>query len=107
MTRFGKEVETTVLDDQGSTLDVIKSIANYDLKKAFKRYSIRVKVNNKKDETTEYLNFSEMIAEKRRAGLLVLRDPDPDTRPSFCVDYPKTDTDGSYFIIRTHTEIIV
>lgn len=107
MSNYGTEVETTYLDDNRSTIDIISKFQNDDIKQRWKRVNLRIKVYGKQDETTQYLLFSSLIDEKRRAGLLIVRDSDPSTRPSFTVEYPKTDHDGSYFVIRSHTELIV
>jgi hypothetical protein len=107
MTNYGTETETTYLDNQGSTIDIISKIQNGDIKQRWKRVNLRIKVSDKRDETTQYLLFSDMIDEKRQAGVLIVRDSDPQTRPCFMVEYPKTDIDGTYFIIRSHTERIV
>lgn len=107
MTRYGTETETTYLDQDKSTIDIISNIKDYAVTTKFKRISVRVKVGDKKEETTQYLLFSDLIDQRRKDGTLIVRDADPANRPSFAIEYPRTDVDGSYFIIRTHTELML
>lgn len=103
---FGTEVETTFLDDNGSTVELIRTFKESDVTSQFKRISLRIRVKDKQDETTQYLIFSDLIEQKKREGVLVYRDSDPTTRPSFVIEYPRKDADF-YTIVRTFTELMV
>lgn len=107
MTTWGTETETTFLDGQGSMVDVITKIERGNVQQRWKRITLRIKVADKREETTQFLMFSDLIAEKRRAGVLIVRDNDPATLPAFMLEYPKRDVDGSYFIVRSFTELVV
>lgn len=107
MTRYGQEVETRFLDKDESKVEYIRNIKDFDVHSAFKRTSVRVHVHNQKEEMVEFLTFSKLIAEKIEAGTLVRGDRDPSLRPTFVVEYPKTSIDGSYFVIRTFTELML
>jgi hypothetical protein len=107
MTEYGTETEGTFTDANGSTVEVIANYKDLEVMSRFKRISVRIKVIDKRDETTQYLLFSDLIEEKRQAGTLVVRDADPHSRPSFTIEYPKTNIDGTYFVVRSYTELIV
>lgn len=101
---YGTEKITTTLDDQGSTLTVINKIHGGNVSKTYKQFCIRVKVMDAKEEMSEYLKHAEAIRAKKAAGTLLIKDDDPTLLPTFKVEYPKFNEDGSYFIVRTHTE---
>jgi hypothetical protein len=105
--RFGTE---RVVSDLGNGIaqTVIKKIRNYEIVKTYKQFKVRVKVMNPKEETVEYIKHTDKIrklhAEKR---LLISDSEDPTLAPTFMIDYPKTDKDGSYFVISAWTEVVV
>lgn len=107
MTTWGTETETTFLDRQGSTVEIIKKIEHGNVQQRWKRITLRIKVADKREETTQFLLFSDLIAEKRKSGTLIVRDGDPATFPSFLIDYPKSAGNGTYFIVRSFTELVV
>lgn len=103
---YGSERTTTTLDDQGSTLTVINKIREGHTVKTFKQYNVRVKVRDSKEEMAEYLKHAESIRGLRTSGQLVIKDNDDNTLvPSFRIEYPKTDMDGSYFIIKSWSQV--
>lgn len=103
---YGTERTTTTLDDQGSTLTVINKIREGRTVKTFKQYNVRVKVRDSKEEMAEYLKHAESIRGLRTSGQLVIKDNDDNTLvPSFRIEYPKTDMDGSYFIIKSWSQV--
>lgn len=63
-----------------------------------KHFRIRVKVSNPQEEMTEYIRFTQEIAEYRDKGMLIVEDPPP----SFEIHYPKTNVDGYYFIVKSY-----
>jgi C4-type Zn-finger protein len=103
--RYGQIIEGQVVDNDGSTVEEITNMVDYSAKTNFRRATFRVKVENKQQETEEYIKWSNQVEEKRRAGTLVIKDDL--TKPQFVLEYPKTDQDGSYFVIRSFTEIII
>lgn len=103
---YGTERTTTTLDDQGSTLTVINKIREGRTVKTFKQYNVRVKVRDSKEEMAEYLKHAESIRGLRTSGQLVIKDNDDNTLvPSFRIEYPKSDIDGSYFIIKSWSQV--
>lgn len=101
--RFGIERLTTSLDNNGSTLTIINTIREGKVIKSYKQRNERVKVFNSKEEMAEYLKHAELIRDKRKLGLLVTKE-DPSLQPTFKVEYPKYDEDGSYFVVKSWTE---
>jgi hypothetical protein len=106
MTNYGTEIDTHVVSDS-LTEDIIAKIQDGETIKRWKRTSLRIKVTNKKDETTQYLIWTDMLDHLRKQKRLIERDTELPVRPSFAIDFPKTNYDGSYFVICTHTEIIL
>ena len=104
MMQFGEETETKTLDQYNSTVSVTTRYHNFEAKKLIRRHVIRKKVLSKQDEMTEYLTFTDMIELKRKTGELVISDADPATKPSFVIEFPKNNVDGSYFIVQMYTE---
>ena len=108
MTQYGTEVAVITIPngDEVLTEEVISNIRNYEVASQHKRTSIRVRVRNKAEEMSEYLKFTDLIDQKRINGILVVRDANPASKPSFTIDYPKADTDGCYFVIKSYTEVV-
>lgn len=107
MIDFGSERETTDIDEQGSTLTVIRKIRNQDVMKTYKQFKVRIKVKDAKEETVEYLKHTDKIRQKRKEGVLLTNDrDDPSLAPFFMIDYPKSDVDGTYFVISAWTEVV-
>jgi hypothetical protein len=105
MMRYGTESETTELDNMGSTLTLIRKVRDYQVATTYKKFSIRVKVRDSKEEMAEYIKHTDSIREKKEEGVLVLKES-ADYMPTFIVEYPKFNEDGSYFIIKSWTEYI-
>jgi hypothetical protein len=105
MTMNGQEVDIQEIDNYGSTVEVFDTIRDYEIKTRFKRYRIRIKVDNKQDETTQYLMWSDLVARKRADGRLFIRDINPDTQPAFEIEYRKNMPQG-YYVIWQYCEIV-
>ncbi|GAC1501805.1 MAG: hypothetical protein NVS1B10_06220 [Candidatus Saccharimonadales bacterium] len=105
MIQFGSE--TTITTDANGQVEETNHIADYDTRHKLKKISRRIKVHNKQDETTEYLKFSKLMHELRDKKILAVNERDHTTRPSFVLLFPKTDIDGSYFVIVTYTELMI
>jgi hypothetical protein len=106
MTRYGTETETTFLDKHQSTVEVVSNIRDFEITRRVKRYCIRIKVNNKQDEMTQFLLFSDMIDQKKVDGSLYVNPKEPQTVPSFGIEY-RSDMPDGYYVIRTYTEIVI
>lgn len=106
MTRFGTEIDTDIVDELGSTVSIISTVHNYEIRKKLKRYCIRVRVEDKQQEMVEFLTFTDLIEQKRKEGTLFINDKDPASQPMFIIEYP--DKLGPWYsIIRSYTEIVV
>jgi hypothetical protein len=103
--RYGSE--TTIYADEGKVVELTENIKDFSVFSTFKRVSVRIKVANKKEETSQYLQFSDLLEKKREQGVLLVKHTDLSTRPTFVIEYPLTNVDGSYFIIHTHTEVVM
>lgn len=102
--RFGSETNTTVIDENDSTDEIISLVKDFEVKKTYKRICRRIRVCNKKEEMHEFLLFTEAVDQAMKAGTLLIRDKDPTTLPSFVLEYPRNEgLDGAYFIVRTYT----
>jgi len=87
--RFGKQTETTTLDDDGSTVSVENNIIDYKTVRPIrKRYEYRVRVADKKEEMTEYLKFSDSLTKDR-------------LDPEFRLEYTRHGNEhGYYYVIK-------
>ena len=101
---YGTEEQINVTDDLGSTVTTIRKIRENMVAKQFTKHKPRFKVANKKEEMTRYLEFTDILTQKRKLNRLVIRDEDPTTMPAFLVEFPKYDTDGSYFVVMCWAE---
>lgn len=104
--KFGTEKTISVLDEQGSTLTVIKKWRKGEVTKSYKQFKERYKVSSQKEQMVEFMRHSEKILEKHKAGILVIKDEDPMLYPAFWTEYPKFDVDGSYFVVSQWTELV-
>lgn len=102
---YGSDYEETELDNLGSTLKIIRKVHGKTVSARYKQYRIRMKVYDKAEEGYEYQKFTDMIAEKRKTAVLVRKETDPSYLPSFIIDYPVANKDGSYFVIKCWTEL--
>lgn len=55
--QYGKQVDTTTLDQEGSKVIEEKTIMDFKEVDNKQRFEIRVKVHNEKEELSEYLQF--------------------------------------------------
>lgn len=106
MTKNGQEVDTQVLDAEGSIVEIVDTLRDYELTTRFKRYTVRIRVQNDQDEMTQYLIFTELIRKKKDGGTLFIRDRDASTQPSFGYEYRKNMPDG-YFVIQRYCEAVL
>ena len=104
--QHGQEVDTIVLDNNFSTIETVDTLKDATVTTRFKRYNIRIKVQNKQDEMTQYLHFSDVIDRKLQAGELFIRDIDPSTQPNFGLEYRKNMEHG-YFVIFHYCEVVL
>ena len=104
--KYGQERTFTSLDDKGNSVVVIKKIRDGEVVKTYKQFSERVKVSSQKEQLVEYMKHADKIMEKHKAGVLVVKDADPTLYPAFTSDIPKFDTDGSWFVVSSWTEIV-
>jgi hypothetical protein len=101
MTRHGTEVDTMILDELGSTVEVHDTLRDFNITTRFKRYSIRIKVKDKREEMMQYLEFTDLIDAKRKEDMLFTRDDDATTQPAFGLEYRKN-ISPEYYIIRRY-----
>lgn len=89
--RFGKEEEVTVLDEHGSTLTIGNTVHDYKPGQTYKKYQVRVKVQNQRQEFEEFMRFQTETEGK--------------IDPSFHRKYNKVGDDkGYYYVIKKWTE---
>lgn len=89
-----------------STMALIDHVFRGEVDKTIVQYTNRVAVLDPQAETTEYLNFSEMLRNLRKEGKLTWDKTDKTTMPSFSIHYPKEDN-GNYFVVLNWCEIVV
>lgn len=91
---FGQQSTTHLVDDNGSTVETVENIRNYNpFYPIRKQYKIRVKVADQKDEFEEYTKFSDEL--KKNPTML-----DP------CVlieRSQKGDKAGYYYFVKSYT----
>lgn len=98
----GTDSTTIALDDKGSSISTVKKYRHGNVEKAWRRYYIKVIVRNSQEEMTEFMRFTDELAKCRNNGTLTWDREDNATRPSFIIDYPKENRDGSYIIIKNY-----
>lgn len=103
--KYGTEKTTYPLDDDGSALVSIKKYRNGNVERTFRHYRIRIHVAGPKEELAEFIRFTEEIARCRQNNTLSVDKEDASTRPSFIIEYPSKDIDGSYFVIKSYTVV--
>lgn len=104
--KFGTEKTTTDLDDIGSTGSLVNIYRDGEVAKSYKQFKIRVKVADTQQEMAEFIRWSDDMREKRKDGTLVLERTEDNLMPTFTVQYPRFDNDGSYFVVRCWTETV-
>lgn len=104
--KYGTIRDIEPLDDQGSTLTIITKVAGGDMQNRKKQYSERIKVFDHKHEMAEYIRFTETIKDKMKTGVLVVSVRDPELIPCFKIEYPSSNIDGGYFVIKSWTEVV-
>lgn len=101
---FGSIGNAEITDDNGSTRTPIDIKRSGDTVKRYVKYNERINVANSKGEVAEYINFSTNLIRLRNAGLLFVWDKDPDTTPTFKVEYGKHNDGLNYFIVKSWAE---
>lgn len=104
--KYGTKKTTTTTDEFGSTITTVDTFQDSELMKRRVQYRIRVKVRDSKQEMAEYLKFNDLLREKRLLNRLITKDADASLLPNLVIEYPKYDEDGSYFIIKSWTELV-
>lgn len=104
--QYGSERTIYPLDQNGSSMSDLKHFRNGGVDNAIRTYRIRVKVNNSKEEMAEYIRFTEELAKLRSEGKLCGDKEDPISLPSFVIQYPKVDRDGSYFVVKCYSILV-
>lgn len=102
--QFGTEKTIYVHGDNQSTMTIIKKLRHGEVAKSMKLYKERVKVLSGEDEQSQYQRFSKLLADKREHGTLAVDKDDHTTTPSFMVEFPKANIDGSYFVVMCWAE---
>ena len=100
MTEFGTEATTIKIGN--AMITTIKKYRQGEETIALKHYRTRIKVNNSQQEMTEFIKFTQELADLRNHNKLIVDREDPSTRPAFEFDFPKEDK-GSWFIIKVFT----
>ncbi len=90
--KFGTISETRTLDGNGSTVKVERKYVDGTVNKPVRRYyQYRTKVNNKKEEMTEYMKFSDSLDETK-------------LDPGFSIERTTHgNVNGYYFVIKSYT----
>lgn len=101
--KYGSVKTTHIMDDNGSALIEIIKYRHEEVDRTMRQYKIRVHVKNAQEEMAEFIRFTEEITTHREQGTLAYDREDSTTRPSFIIEYPQKDVDGSYFILKCYT----
>lgn len=100
MTEFGSEA--TIQKAGNGTITTVRKFRLGAETVCLKHYRTRVKVTNSQEEMTEFIKFTQELAELRAQNKLIVDKEDSSTRPAFEFDYPKEDK-GSYFVVKNFT----
>lgn len=102
---YGDTKQTFPLNELGSTMKTVKKYRRGSVDSSFRHYRFKIKVNSPKEELEEFMRFTHQIQELRRKNMLITDRSDATTTPSFIVEYPKNDVDGSWFVIKNYCTI--
>ncbi len=100
---YGSEKTIHSLDKRGSTISTTQKYRRGEIDKVMKHYSIKVLVKDSREEMVEFMRFTDEISRCRKNGTLTYDKDDTTTKASFIIEYPKENTDGSYFITKSYT----
>ncbi len=92
--------------DGDTTVSIIEDFHKGDISRTIKCVKVRIKVNNSQQEMEEFIAFTKELMDKWNSGKLVIDAKDPETYPAIIWDLPKKNLDGSYFILKTVTEVL-
>lgn len=88
--RYGKKIETTQLDDNGSFVVSESTIMDYQPVDQRQRFEIRVKVHSDQEELTEFLKFRTETKKMRNA--------------EFRIEHTnKANQEGCWYVIKCYT----
>ena len=90
------------IDDNSTIVDTTINNGTYGTKTT-RTYRIRIHVKNSQEEMTEYIKFTNEVSDLRKKNKLTVDKDDSLSHPSFVIQYPKENIDGSYFIIKNYT----
>ncbi len=97
-------VRKTEFSPNGSTQSKVTKQYRGETVKAVTCYRVRVKVVGSKEEVAQYLSFTDDLKKLRTQNKLYMDVKDAWAIPSFIIEYPTNDFDGSYFIIKCWAE---
>ena len=103
--KFGDKKETHFLNSLGSSVKTTKKYREGRVDSSFRHYRFKIKVMDDKQELEEFMRFTNEIKSLRRKKLLMVDRSDPQTVPSFIIEYPKTNLDGGWFVIKNYCTI--
>lgn len=90
--RYGKQKETNTLDENGSTVTKETNFVDHKtVNPVRKRYEIRQRVADKKEEMTEYLKFSDSLDGTK-------------LDPEFRLEFPSV-PGTYYYVVKCYTEL--
>lgn len=98
------EKETAEIDSLGSAVTIIRKVNGNDVNDVQKQYRIVIRVGNDAEAKQQQEHFVAKLNDLRSSGKLVIKDKDPSTIPSFMYDYPRSNSDGSFLVIKSWTE---
>lgn len=98
--------KTSKTEEDGSSVTIIEDIHKGDIARTMKCVKVRQKISSSQQEMELFLDFALELQKKRANKKLTVDPKDPVTYPAFIWDFPKKDIDGSYFILKTWTEVL-
>lgn len=95
--KYGGTETTYTLDEHGSTITDVRNFHGGNMiETCSKRYKLRVKVHNDREEQEEYAKFSKLISED-----------DTVIDPTFRIEKSKlTPQKGYYFVVKEYTVLM-
>lgn len=102
--KFGT-IEITNTIDSNSSITDIEQYNDGQIVKNLVKHKMRVKVADVKQEMIEFMKFSDDMHKKRKSNKLAVLKDDVSTLPSITLQFPRFNEDGSYFVVKTWTEV--
>lgn len=100
--KYGSQKTTHFIDENSSLADTVKYHQG-TAERAIRSFKIKVRVASPQEEMAEFIRFTEELSKLRKVGKLTADKDDGATYPSFIIQYPKEDIDGSYFIVKCYS----